>query len=319
MVDHCNAKWNGYRVYANDGTKIALPDDQKLLDYYGGTGRNAAAPTAQASAQLDVLNDILVDTVIAPLSTDERTLARQHIYATKDLCPGDRKLIIYDRGYASFDFIEELESNGLFYLMRIRSKFNLDIDKQDKPDGYIWLEQNGKRIHVRVIKFALNSGETETLITNITDKRLGKNAFKKLYFMRWPIETKYLVIKQKLQLENFSARSVEGIQQEFFASMYLVNFVACVAFDVQPDIDNSRVDKDNQYHYKANQNELIGILKDKLILAIAEKSPSMQAKLMDNIFEEVKRFVIPIRPNRTVPRNPSPRNSKFHHNQKANC
>ena len=32
-------------------------------------------------------------------------------------------------------------------------------------------------IQVRVIKFALDSGEIETLITNIKDKRLGKKAF----------------------------------------------------------------------------------------------------------------------------------------------
>jgi hypothetical protein len=190
---------------------------------------------------------------------------------------------------------------------------------RSKSDGYVWLEKDGKRIHVRVIKFELDSAETETLITNITDKRLGKKAFKKLYFMRWPIETKYGVIKKKLQLENFSARSVEGVQQEFFASMYLANFVASAAFDVQSDIEDSRKGKANKYEYKANLNELIGILKDRVILAIAESSPAKQSELMNGILDEAKRFVVPIRTDRTVPRNANPRTSDFHHNQKVNC
>ncbi len=103
--------------------------------------------------------------MIAPLSTNEQTLALGHVQATKDLCPNDKKLNIYDRGYASFDFIEKLEAHGLFYLCRVKIKFNSDIDAQTKADGYVWLEKAGKRLHVRVIKFALDSGEIETLIT----------------------------------------------------------------------------------------------------------------------------------------------------------
>jgi hypothetical protein len=95
--------------------------------------------------------------------------------------------------------------------MRVKRKFNRDIDAQIKSDDYVWLEQNDERIHVRVIKFMLDSGEEEVLITNITDKRLGKKAFKKLYFRRWPIETKYGVIKEKLQVENFSSKLPDSI------------------------------------------------------------------------------------------------------------
>jgi len=65
-------------------------------------------------------------------------------------------------------------------------------------------------------------------------------------------------------------------------------------------------------------NELIGILKDRLILAIAESSPTKHAELMNGILDEAKRFVVPIRPDRTVLRNPNPRSSDFHHNQKTN-
>jgi hypothetical protein len=316
MADNRAEKWHGYRVCAIDGVKICLPSDKELLEYYGALGKDATAPTAQGSAMYDVLNDIVLDALIEPLKVDERTLAKKHLESWENLAPEDKKLIIFDRNYPSFELIEELENKGLFYVMRARTKFNSDIDAQTSESGYVWLKQGDKRLHVRVIKFALDSGEIETLITNVTDPRLGKNAFKKLYFMRWPVETKYDIVKNKLQLENFNTRTVEGIQQDFFAAMYLANFAAACAADVQCDIEEARKDKDNKYQYKANLNELIGVLKDRLVFAIAEDRANRQSALLQSILDEVKAYVVPVRPGRSTPRK-LPRKSKFHHKKQA--
>jgi hypothetical protein len=318
MTRHCTNKWHGYRIYAIDGSKISLPTDKKLSKHFGALGKDKTAPAAQGSILYDVLNDIVAAAAIEPLSTDERTLAKKHIDACKNIAPDDKKLTIFDRGYASFSLIETLENEGISYLMRVRSKFSNDIDEQAKADGYVWLKQGDKRIHVRVIKFMLNSGEEEVLITNIKDKRLGKSAFKKLYFMRWPVEGKYDIVKNKLQLENFNTRTIEGIQQDFFAAMYLTNFAAAAAIDAQKEIEETRKEKENKYQYKANINELIGILKDRLVLALANDDSGEQAGMIESILDEIKRYVVPIRPKRSVPRK-LPRNSKFHHNRKANC
>ena len=232
---------------------------------------------------------------------------------------GEKKLVLFDRGYPSFDLIEKLESDGFHYVMRVRKKFNCDIDAQSASDGFVWLTKGEKRIHIRVIKFVLDSGEEETLITNITDKRLGKNAFKKLYFMRWPVEAKYNIAKQKLQVENFSALTAEGIKQDFYAAMYLVNVAAAAALDAQSEIDAANKDKGNKYEQKANINELIGILKDKLIFALVEEDTDKTAAMIQDIINSITRYTIPIRDNRSIPRNPHPRCVRFHHNQRVNC
>jgi hypothetical protein len=184
----------------------------------------------------------------------ERTLARNHTDACKKIAPYDKKLLIFDRGYPSFELIKMLEKARFSYLMRVKSKFNDDIDAQKTDDGYVWLKQNGSRIQVRVIKFN-DSGEEEVLITNIKDKRLGIQDFKYLYFLRRPVEIKYDLVKNKLQLENFNTRTVEGIQQDFFAAMYLTNIAAAAAIEVQEDIEEVRKEKDNKYQYKANKFE----------------------------------------------------------------
>jgi len=101
--------------------------------------------------------------------------------------------------------------------------------------------------------------------------------------------------------------------------MLLSNFVAAAAIDVQKDIEEARKDKNNKYQYKANLNELIGILKDRLVFALTLDSPDEQASVFDSIHDEIKRYVVPIKPSRSSPRNKSPRKAKFHHNQKVNC
>ena len=319
MLDNTGKTWHGYRIFAIDGTKIQLPSDKKLLKHYGGLGKNKNVPTAQASMLYDVLNDIVVNAAINPLADDERKLAKAHLEFCKELLPDDGKLVIFDRGYPSFELIELLELMGFKYIMRVRRNFNNDIDTQTKTDGRVQLKQGEKRIEVRVIKFYLDSGEEEILLSNIKDKRLGKNAFKKLYFMRWPIETKYDIVKNKLQIENFNTRTIEGIQQDFYSTLLLSNFTAAAAYDVMQEIQEQRKDRSNKYTYKANINEVVGILKDRLAAALLSDSREEQAANIDFILNEIKKHVIPIKPFRSTPRNKSPRKAKFKHNQKHNA
>jgi hypothetical protein len=66
-------------------------------------------------------------------------------------------------------------------------------------------------------------------------------------------------------------------------------------------------------------NELIGILKDRLIIALVQELPKIQALMVDSILDEIKHYVALIRPFRSTPRKSSSRNCKFYHNKKVNC
>jgi hypothetical protein len=310
--------WNDYFIYAVDGSRIALPMDKKLLSYYGAVGRGAKSPTAQASILYDVLNDIIVDAAIVPVKIGERKLAFDHIDVLKTINEDKKKLVIFDRGYPSWKLIDRLESNGLSYVMRVQRTFNVSVDAQTKADGVVQLN-TGDAIHqLRVLKIKLDGGITETLITNIHDEALSVDDFKKLYFMRWPIETKYNIIKNKLELENFTSRTVDGIKIDFFAMMFVTNLMASVEHDVKAEIESEREDKSNKYTYRVNKNELIGVLKDYFIVAVAHDCPDKQKEAIDKILTEAQRNVVPIRPNRSVERPSKARASKFHHNQKSN-
>jgi len=320
IYDNYYDTWHGYRVSAIDGSKTQIPDDQKLKEYFGTMGANSTAATAQASALYDVLNNVIIDAQLEPLKCGERELALKHIDVLCNLPSFNKECILFDRGYASFELVETLKNRGISFVMRVKSKFNNLIDSLNNGDHHIFLQKAGhENIRVRVLKFILPSGETETLITDIDDRRMGIKAFKTLYFKRWPIETKYGEIKNKLEVENFSGRTINSIKQDFFISMYMSNVVAVACWEVQPDVDEERELRGNKYNYHVNVNHAIGCLKDRFILALLEPNPHLRSKKTKHILFLLTKHVVPTRPNRSVKRNPSTRKTKFRFNSKSNC
>jgi len=312
-------RWNGLRIHAVDGSKMSLPNDKPLRKYFGTIGAGSTSPTAQGSILYDILNNIVVDAQIEPISTDERTMAYKHIKQLTELESFKewKELVIFDRGYPSFELIKELLDKKIHFLMRVRTKFSTEIDSLGYGYHKIELKQGEQKIPLRVIKFRLESGEDETLITDLTKKYRGVKTFKALYFKRWPIETKYDQVKKKLEIENFSGRLVDNIRQDFYATMVITNIATDLINDAQEMVDADQESKDNQYEYKVNVNHTIGVLKDRLIQTVCEEDNKKRMEMFDEIIDLMHKKIIPIRPNRSLPR--TRRNVKFHHNHKSNC
>jgi len=308
--------WNGYRVLAIDGSKIALPDVDLLGRIYGTMGADSSSPTAQASICYDILNKVVVDALIEPLAVDERTMALRHIKNLDQSVRFEKELVIADRGYASFELIHGFNQEGLSYLLRVKRGFNADVDAQSQPDGIITLHRAGyPDLPLRVIKFDLPSGETETLLTNLWDSNLTDEAFQALYFLRWPVEVKYDEVKNKLEIENFTGTSVLAIRQDFYATMYLSNIAAAAFWDAQAAVDQERDGKENKYRYQVNVNHEIGVLKSRLIYALTSPDPWPD---VERILLRLARRVCPIKSGRSPKRNKFPRRSKFHWNSRSN-
>lgn len=99
------------------------------------------------------------------------------------------------------------------------------IINPQKNDQIIKIIYNKKEYSVRVLKFKLDSGIEEILLTNLFDKSFTIDEFKSLYFMRWGIEVKYDELKNRLEIENFSGTTKNAIEQDFYASIYLSNMI----------------------------------------------------------------------------------------------
>jgi hypothetical protein len=207
-------RWDGRRLLAIDGSKINLPNDPQLREYFGTIGAGNSSPCAQGSILYDRENDVIADALIEPMAKDERTLAAEHIKRLAGTPSFGRELILFDRGRPSMELIELL----------MREKFDLEIDGLGLGDHEAALEKGGRGpVKVRVIKLRLSGGERETLISSLEGSRRRVKRFKALYFKRWPIETKYDEVKKKLEAENFSGILVDNIRQDFYAAMTLGN------------------------------------------------------------------------------------------------
>ena len=197
--------------------------------------------------------------------------------------------------------------------MRVRRKFNLDADDAPMGGSLIKLADD---IEVRVVKFVLPSGEAETLITDLYD--LDEGMFQELYFKRWPVEVKYDIVKNKLELPNFTGWSSNVIRQDFWISMLLANVAATAKAEADVKIKEERAGKNNKYEYQANVNTVIASLRSRFADAVFDGEPIRRRRKVDLIIMEVAKSVVPVRPDRDVPRKKNSRKVKYHHNKKSN-
>ena len=305
--------WNGYHLFAIDGTTVALPDKPSVCKAFGGSGRKKDSATASASILYDIENDWIADAAIDPYPTVERVQAMRHILRLKELEIASRSLVLFDRGYPETKFLAFLQANGIRFLMRCKRKWNYVVDETQSDDFTLDLKGN---VSLRAIRVLLPSGETETLITNLFD--LPYEQFMSLYFRRWPVETKYDILKNKLELCNFTGCSPNAILQDFWASIHLVNIAALAKVEADQAIQASRASSGNKYTYQANTAQLIGTLKDRFICACLLQDGRCRRRAIQDIIDEIACSVSPIRPNRSFWRNPWPRKAKFCFNRRSN-
>lgn len=209
-------RFNNKFLIAIDGSETVLPNLPSLLEKFGGTGSKASSPTARMSIAYDVLNDFIIDAAFTPLNISERIHAKNHFDAVGKIIDLKETIFIMDRGYASQELIELLSEKS-YYLFRLRTKFNNEIDALPLGSHTITMYGNVK---VYIVKFTLPSGEIETLMTNLFD--LDESEFKDLYFKRWRIEVKYDVVKNKLELPCFG-----GFFGKCYNAGFLDKYVSC--------------------------------------------------------------------------------------------
>ena len=301
--------WNDFRVLAVDGSMINLPDTKELEDYYGRTRNhtNSGVVQARTSVLYDVLNKIVIDSKLAPNNIGEIILAKEHLSYTKK---GD--LLIYDRGYPSFELIYLHNKLGVDYLFRVKADFNnvvktfLQSGKTSqiveiRPSKNLSFKDKdftkGSTEKVRLIKVMLDNGTCEILMTSLLNsKRFKAKMFKELYFKRWKVETFYDELKNKLKVENFSGYSNNTIQQDFNAAIFISNLQTLIVNDLEEEINEQT--KGRKLKYKVNTNLSYGFLKNRIIRLLAENG-DMETELK-KLFKE---HLVPIRPNRKYQRN----------------
>ena len=299
-----------------DGSVIEIPNTETIRNEMGyiqysqeikkGTAR------AQVSGLYDSLNDIMIHSKITKYETSEKELAKQHIeYVQENLIEiKDRILYIFDRGYISTGLLLYLNSKDCKYIFRVnKTVYSKEIRQMNTKDEIITVKitksrlnnikederpaKLGQELKLRVVKVILDTGEEEILITNISKTEIPTEKMKEVYFLRWKIETSYDVIKNKLQIENFSGYSKKAIEQDFYAQILLFNMAEDIKREVNEEVKGKR-----KYEYIVNINILIGIAKYYLLLMSCTKDLDRQNELENIMLKFIKQNLVMVKSGR---------------------
>jgi hypothetical protein len=295
MESDAAERHKGYRVFAIDGTDIEIEPTKENLKHYGTKGSDTAC-RAKASFLCEVIDGVIIDAVIGN-NGNERTSAKEHIEYFSRFAT-EKDLIIFDRGYPGKELIADLFDRGIKFLMRLQKSFDVNIDRDERNDFYADMKYKGRTYRLRVIKFLLESGEEETLITDLEPSDFGTDDFKELYFMRWAIETKYNLLKNCLLLEHFTGKTRTSVEQDFYATAYLSNMAAFVQSDADHAIAEEDSHKELKHKRQVNRQILIGMLKDKFILMTLCDDADERNAMLDSIMGKLTRYKTDIRPGR---------------------
>ena len=168
--------WNGFHIYAVDGSTIQIPESKENYEVFGGNPNKTKiiSPLASASVLYDVINDILIDVSLHPYRYNERESAKAHV----DFLPRfPNSIILFDRGYPSEDMFHYLNSKGILFLMRVPKTFKKAISEQEDALFTYPASCNKESLTLRSIHFLLEDGSTEYLVTNLMPEQIAKENF----------------------------------------------------------------------------------------------------------------------------------------------
>jgi len=178
---------NNYLLLAIDGSDLEIPNTERLRNEYGmSTNQKTATGIARAKGSMlyDVLNKIVITSIITKYKEGERKLAVKNIENSKELIK-QKQIITFDRGYPSVTLLKYLEQNNIKYVMRVNKTFCNEISNVKTKDEIVKIpitkrmlekandmninitEDYESGIETRVVEIELNTGKTEILITNL--------------------------------------------------------------------------------------------------------------------------------------------------------
>ena len=117
---------------------------------------------------------------------------------------------------------------------------------------------------------------------------------------KWPVEEDCKTMKQRIETENFSGRSVLSIYQDFHAKVFSKNPASVPAFPAQSAIDINTYK--NRHKYKMNFAQMLSKIKDVIPLFFI-RFADMVLSLISDLHKIITETIETVRPGRKYPRN----------------
>lgn len=154
------------------------------------------------------------------------------------LLPGT--LVLADLGYFSFQWFDDLTSQGYYWVSRLRQKSSyvvahIHYQQGETFDGLVWLgahHPDRARHLVRLVCFQLGSRRYQYL-TNVTDPtRFPLQEVARLYQRRWDLELAFLLVKQHLGLRLWWASKTEVLLLQLWAVLLISQVLQALRLEI---------------------------------------------------------------------------------------
>lgn len=320
--------FNGkYLLLCSDGSDYELPWEEGLVEAFGvADNKQNKQPICMAKGVKiwDALNGINVSATLGRYDTAEIHLfgeAWNKALQLLDEVVDERLLLLGDMYYPSFWLMLLLQRGGQDFLFRCRPDFcrevkafmtgaqveaMLDISLSEDVYRKYRLRKKDIRdipstLQVRAVRALRPNGERSCLLTSVSSTELDRQAIKELYPQRWTEEVSFYFDKNKVEVENFSAKLPEGIRQEWYAAILHTNITQLIVEDAQVKLDTEQAGKpENKYRYQINRSVAYGLVKNEFPhLLFGKESPA-------DFHVRMVRLVLPhrepLRPGRSFPR-----------------
>ena len=310
--------FQGYLVLAADGSGINIPTTRETLEEFGTSSRKGTKP--QASIGLgclyDVMNRMILESDCCKCKFDEMRLAEEQIDRVRETIGASQPfLVVMDRGYPSTVAFIRMMEKGILFLVRLKSSdYKKEQSALSGPDGWVDILLDKSRINhykgtdigqrmeelgsvtLRMVKVPLQEEREEILITNLPSETFDRFRIAELYQMRWGIETAYETLKDRLQIENFTGTKPVLLLQDIYSTIYISNLAEDIIRDAEAELDEK--EKHRKHKMMINRTLSIGILKNDLIYILLEKNEEKQDRLFQQIYEDISKNLVPVRPDR---------------------
>lgn len=280
-----------------------------------------------AVALFDLLSKRYCDTVVQPIRKKNEFQALTQMIdrcGTANTVP----VFIADRGFASFNVFAHAIQHGSYFLIRAKDVNVHRLLGMDFPDtenfdiqvNRILTRSNSrkKRLHpeledqyrficssvtfdyldsdsrkeyslsLRVLRFKISDDGYENIITNLPVEDFSVEEIKRLYRLRWGIETSFRELKHTLGSKNFHSKKREYIELEIWARLILYNFCSVITKHVVLQ------QKSGKHTYQVNYTIAYQACHYFLRLHNGEVPPDIESLIRQNI--------LPVRPDRTYAR-----------------
>ena len=277
--------WRGHRVLAYDGTNLNLPNTPDLQKAFSIPRNQKGAQGVQALAGVlyDVRNDIAIGAQLGPIQAEKNFLLNDLWSGTK---PGD--LIVMDRLFDDFAIIATVKKYAREVLVRcptnsfaavnafrvcdeIERIVTLEMPTNGKTRKYVRENNLPESVKVRLIKFTLESGEVEVLLTTLCNRRRYPTAeFKEVYHWRWNEEGFFDRVKNIFEVERFSGFSETAIRQDFFGVIFLATLESILTKGPQSELAEQDRRRRNKTQAMVNRSVSYVSLVDRAIQLLAD-------------------------------------------------